>query len=116
MHMRVSSVAGLRARLVAGAAAVSASVVGPGVAFAATGGGGGSMPWSSFLTNLSNNLTGPTAGAVALIALFALGAQLAFGGEMSDFVSRLVKLGMVMSFLVAGASGLSAMGITGAVV
>lgn len=116
MHMRASFASGLRARLAEGVAVVSASVIAPGAAFAATGGGGGNMPWSTFLTNLMNNLTGPTAGAVALIALFALGYQLAWGGEMSDFSRRLIVLGMVVSFLVAGASGLSAMGITGAVV
>lgn len=88
----------------------------PHAAFASTGGGGGSMPWNSFLTTLKNDLTGPTAGVVALIAFFALAYQLSWGGEMSDLTRRLVILGMVVSFLVAGSSGLSAMGITGAVV
>lgn len=114
--MRVACASRLRARLTAGSAALSVPLAVPGVALAATGGGGGNMPWSSFVTNLSNNLTGPTAGAVALVALFALGYQLAWGGEMSDFSRRIIVLGMVISFLVAGASGLSAMGITGAVV
>ena len=84
--------------------------------FAANSGGGGRMPWNSFLTNLKDDLTGPTAGIVALIAFFALGYQLAWGGEMGDFARRLIILGMVVAFLVAGASGLSAMGITGALV
>ena len=116
MHMCVLSVAGLRARLAAGAAAVSASVIVPGVAFAATGGGGGSYPWSTFLTNLKNDLTGPTAGAIALIAMFAFGFQLLWGGEMSDFTRRVIMVGMIISLVVGGASALSAMGITGAVV
>lgn len=114
--MRASFFSGLRARLTAGAAVVFASVVVPGVAFAATGGGGQAMPWDPFVVGIKNNLTGPTAGAVALIALFALGYQLAWGGEMSDFARRIIVMGMIGSFLVAGASGLSAMGITGAVV
>lgn len=114
--MRASFASGLRARLAAGAAAVSASVVAPGVAFAATGGGGGNYPWSTFLTNLANNLTGPTAGAIALIALFALAFQLLWGGEMSDTTRRFVLAGMAISILVGGSSMLSAMGIAGAVV
>ena len=88
----------------------------PNVALAANAGGGGNMPWNPFLTNLRDNLTGPTAGAVALIAFFALGFQLAWGGEMSDFARRLIILGMVVAFLVGGAAGLNAMGITGALV
>lgn len=106
-----------KARLMGGvAAAVASASFLPGAAMAATGGGGGSMPWNGFLTTLKNDLTGPTAGVVALIAFFALAYQLAWGGEMSDLTRRLVILGMVVSFLVAGSSGLSAMGITGAVV
>ena len=104
-------------RFMGGASALAAGVLFlPQAGLAATGGGGGSMPWNSFLTTLKNDLTGPTAGVVALIAFFALAYQLAWGGEMSDLTRRLVILGMVVSFLVAGSSGLSAMGITGAVV
>ncbi len=88
----------------------------PGTAHAALGGGGGAMPWDGFLTTLKNDLTGPVAGAVALIAFFALAFQLAWGGEMSDFTRRIIVLGMVVAFLVAGATGLAAMGITGALV
>ena len=107
----------LKDRLMGGiAAAATGAILLPGAALASTGGGGGSMPWNSFLTTLKNDLTGPTAGVVALIAFFALAYQLAWGGEMSDLTRRLVILGMVVSFLVAGSSGLSAMGITGAVV
>ena len=97
-------------------AVITVSISVPGVAFAAGAGGGGAMPWASFLTTLKNDLTGPTAGIVALIAFFALAFQLAWGGEMSDFTRRIVILGMVVSFLVAGSQGLTAMGITGALV
>lgn len=104
-------------RLPGAVAALAAGMVMlPGVAMAAGAGGGGSMPWNSFLTTLKNDLTGPTAGIVALIAFFALAFQLAWGGEMSDLTRRLVILGMIVSFLVGGSSTLSAMGITGAVV
>jgi len=46
------------------------------------------MPWDSGLTIFINNLTGPLAGAVALIAIVFGGGSLLMGGEWEVFATR----------------------------
>ena len=58
----------------------------PDVAHAASAGGGG-LPWDTPLTTLKDDLTGPVAFAVALIAMVACGAALIFGGEINEFIA-----------------------------
>ena len=52
-----------------------------GNAFAGTG---PDMPWDSGLDKLVKNLTGKTALAIGVLAMFAAAAALVFGGEMSE--------------------------------
>jgi type IV secretory pathway VirB2 component (pilin) len=44
--------------------------------------GGGSLPWDAPLTN---DITGPVAFTISLLAMVACGAALAFGGEIHEF-------------------------------
>lgn len=69
------------------------------------------LPWESPLQNLAQSLTGPTAGAIALIALFAAGAVLVFGGEISDFAKRLIYIVIAVSLLIGGAALLRMIGV-----
>ncbi len=69
------------------------------------------LPWESPLQNLATSLTGPTAGAIALIALFAAGAVLVFGGEISDFAKRLIYIVIAVSLLIGGATLLRMIGV-----
>ncbi len=77
---------------------------------------GGGLPWDTPLQTLQNDLTGPVATAVSVMALFAAGAALVFGEELGPFVRRALLLVVAIAFLVLGTNFLSALGLTGAVV
>jgi len=81
-------------------------------ALASTGGG---LPWDTPLRTLQNDLTGPVATTVSVLALFAAGAALVFGEELSFFVRRALLLVIAIAFLVLGNGFLTALGLTGAV-
>lgn len=68
--------------------------------YAAAGGGGGGLPWENWLTQIQNSVTGPVAGAFAIIGLVIAGAVLIFGGELNGFFRTLLFLVMVMALLV----------------
>jgi type IV secretion system protein TrbC len=87
----------------------------PEVAQAASG-GGGNLPWDQPLTVLKNDLTGPVAFTISLLAMVACGAALVFGGEINEFVRRLIMLVLVCAFIVGVANVAAALGIAGAVV
>jgi type IV secretion system protein VirB2 len=77
---------------------------------------GGSLPWDTPLTTLKNDITGPVAFTISLLAMVACGAALVFGGEINEFVRRIVMLVLVCAFIVGVTNLASALGITGAVV
>ena len=95
-------------------ALVGATVLQPDIAQAATG--GGALPWDGPLTTLRNDLTGPVAFSIALLAMVAAGAALAFGGEMSQFVRAMIMVVLVAAFITGVVNVASALGIVGAVV
>ena len=61
--------------------AAAAVIVLTDPAFASSGGG---LPWETPLNKLKDSLSGPVALAVGVIAFFAGGAMLVFGGEMTE--------------------------------
>ncbi len=77
---------------------------------------GGSLPWDTPLQTLKNDLTGPVAFTISLLAMVACGAALVFGGEINEFIRRIVMLVLVCAFIVGVTNLASALGITGAVV
>ena len=81
-------------------------------AMASTGGG---LPWDTPLQTLQNDLTGPVATTVSVLALFAAGAALVFGEELGLFVRRALLLVVAIAFLVLGTNFLTALGLSGAV-
>jgi type IV secretion system protein VirB2 len=81
-------------------------------ALARTGGG---LPWDTPLQTLQNDLKGPVATTVSVLALFAAGAALVFGEELGLFVRRALLLVVAIAFLVLGTNFLTALGLTGAV-
>ncbi len=94
---------------------VSASaLVLPGVAHAAAG--GGALPWDGPLTTLRNDLTGPVAFSIALLAMVAAGAALAFGGEMNQFTRSMIMVVLVAAFITGVVNIAATLGIVGAVV
>ena len=86
----------------------------PNLAHASTA--GGSLPWDTPLTTLRNDITGPVAFTISLLAMVACGAALVFGGEINEFIRRLIMVVLVAAFLVGVTNLASALGITGAVV
>jgi type IV secretory pathway VirB2 component (pilin) len=78
--------------------------------------GGGSLPWDTPLTTLKNDISGPVAFTISLLAMVACGAALVFGGEIHEFIRRIIMLVLVASFIVGVTNLASGLGITGAVV
>lgn len=86
----------------------------PDAAHAAAG--GGALPWDGPLTTLRNDLTGPVAFTIALLAMVAAGAALAFGGEMGQFTRSMIMVVLVGAFITGVVNVAAALGIVGAVV
>ncbi len=80
-------------------------------AFAATG--GTALPWEGPLKTIQDSLTGPVATTIAIVALFAAGAGLVFGDEMSNFVKRVLIGVMSLALLIAGSGFLTSLNLTG---
>jgi type IV secretion system protein VirB2 len=75
---------------------------------------GGNLPWDGPLTTLKNDITGPVAFTISLLAMVACGAALVFGGEINEFIRRII---MLVAALITGVVNVaSALGITGAIV
>lgn len=96
--------------LTIGAAAIAL----PNAAYAAAG--GGALPWDGPLTTLRNDLTGPVAFSIALLAMVAAGAALAFGGEMNQFTRSMIMVVLVAAFITGVVNIAATLGIVGAVV
>ena len=77
---------------------------------------GGSLPWDTPLTTLKNDITGPVAFTISLLAMVACGAALVFGGEINEFIRRIIMLVLVCAFIVGVTNLASSLGIAGAVV
>jgi type IV secretion system protein TrbC len=86
----------------------------PDAAHASSAGGG--LPWDAPLTTLKNDLTGPVAFTISLLAMVACGAALVFGGEINEFVRRIIMLVLVAALITGVVNVASALGITGAIV
>jgi type IV secretory pathway VirB2 component (pilin) len=99
---------------VLGGLALGALACHPNLAHAANA--GGSLPWDTPLTTLRNDITGPVAFTISLLAMVACGAALVFGGEVNEFIRRLIMLVLVAAFLVGVTNLASALGISGAIV
>jgi type IV secretion system protein VirB2 len=81
------------------------TIVAAAPAFAnTTGTTGTALPWEGPLGDIQRSLTGPVALAISVIALFAAGAGLVFGDEMSAFVKRVLIGVMSLALLIAGST------------
>jgi type IV secretory pathway VirB2 component (pilin) len=83
-------------------------------AFAA--GGGQALPWEAPLTRLQQSLSGPVAGAIAVIALVAIGVTLVFGGEWNEFARRSVYAVCAIAFIISASALLGGLFAVGAAV
>jgi type IV secretion system protein VirB2 len=64
---------------------------------------GNNLPWEGPLQTLVTSLTGPVAYAISIVAIVALGAGLAFGGEMSESMRRMLQVGIAVCLVVFAA-------------
>ena len=65
--------------------------------------GGFSAPWEQPLSSLSKELTGPTAGSIAIIAIFVAGLALIFGEDLGKFARTLLMIVIAISLLIGAA-------------
>jgi type IV secretion system protein VirB2 len=58
---------------------------------------GEALPWEGPLDKIKASLTGPVAITISIIAIAGCGLAIIFGGEMNDFIKRLVYIVLVVS-------------------
>jgi len=75
------------------------------------------MPWESTLQKIQNSLSGPVAGALALIGIVGAGGMLIFGGDnLSGFMRMIVYLVLVISIIIGGNTIIQQFTATGALI
>ena len=82
-------------------------------AMASTAGG---LPWDSAVTTLTNDLTGPVATGVSVVAFLAAGSTLIFGEDLGGISKKLLYVVLGAAVMVLGNKFLSVLGLTGAMV
>lgn len=96
------------------AGTVFLTIAGAGQALASTSGG---LPWDGPVQTLQNDLTGPIATGISVVALLGAGAALAFGGdELGGVAKKLLYLVLAIAIIVLGNNFLSALGLSGAII
>ncbi|MEW5250906.1 TrbC/VirB2 family protein [Microbulbifer sp. 2201CG32-9] len=66
------------------------------------------LPWESPLQLIQRSLTGPVALVGAILGIAAAGLSLVFaGGEMTEFIRRVVMLVLVISLIIGAASAIT---------
>jgi type IV secretion system protein TrbC len=78
--------------------------------------GGQALPWEAPLTRLQQSLSGPVAGAIAIIGLVAIGVTLVFGGEWNEFARRAVYAVCAIAFIISATALLGSLFAVGAAV
>ncbi len=74
----------------------------------------GSLPWDTPVQTLQNDLTGPVATGISVIAFLAAGAALVFGEELGGIAKKALFVVLGVAMIVLGNNFLSALGLTGA--
>ncbi|SCC93509.1 Conjugal transfer protein TrbC [Thiomonas sp. X19] len=82
-------------------------------AMASTSGG---LPWDTPIQTLQNDLTGPVATGISVIAFLAAGAALVFGEELGGIAKKALYVVLGVAMIVMGNKFLSALGLSGAVI
>lgn len=86
----------------------------PDLVLASVGGGGG-LPYESWLVSLRNSVTGPVAFTLSIIGIVVAGGILIFGGELNAFFRTLIFIVLVMALLI-GAQNIMTNLFAGAVI
>jgi type IV secretory pathway VirB2 component (pilin) len=102
--------------LILALAAGAAVLLDPGLARAASSAMSQGMPWDGPLTRLTESIKGPVAYAVSLMGIVVAGASLVFGGEINEFVRRVIMLVLVVSLIMFASNILSSLFSAGATI
>ncbi len=77
----------------------------------------GSLPWDDSITIIQNDLTGPVATGVSVLAFLGAGATLIFGHEeLGGIAKKLLYVVLGVALIVLGNKFLAVMGLTGALI
>ena len=93
-------------------AAISALALVPGAAEAA--GGGGSMPYSSWLTTFRTSVTGEIAQIISLIVVVGGVAGWILAGQLEGLLQVLLRCGVGVAIIVGAAAFITSTGSAGA--
>ena len=74
------------------------------------------LEWETPLQKIRDSVTGPVAYAISLLGIVVTGAILVFGGEINEFVRRIIMLVLVISLMVFAADLLNTLFNKGAVI
>ena len=72
-----------------------------------------SLPWDTPIQTLQNNLTGPVATGISVVAFLAAGAALVFGEELGGIAKKALYIVLGCAMIVFGNSFLSQLGLVG---
>ena len=97
------------------ALAVAVVLILPDMAMASDSGTGG-LPWETPLQTVSKSIKGPVAYAISLMGIIAAGAMLIWGGEVNEFLRRIVMLILVISLVVLASNLLTTLFSSAAVI
>ncbi|MHB8347394.1 MAG: TrbC/VirB2 family type IV secretion system protein [Acidiferrobacterales bacterium] len=76
----------------------------------------GGLPWDGPVQTLQNDLTGPIATGISVVAFLAAGAALVFGEELGGIAKKALFVVMGVAMIVLGNGFLSALGLSGAII
>lgn len=88
----------------------------PAHASDASAAGAGGLPWEGPLDKLRRSFSGPVAFTISLLGLIATGATLIWGGEISEFMRRIIYVILVICIIVFANGLLTGALFSGAVV
>lgn len=76
----------------------------------------GGLPWDGPIQILQNDLTGPVATGISVVAFLAAGAALVFGEELGGIAKKAFYVVLGISMIVGGNKVLTILGLQGAMV
>lgn len=76
----------------------------------------GGLPWDTPIQTLQNDLTGPVATGISVVAFLAAGAALVFGEELGGIAKKAMYVVLGVAMIVMGNKFLAALGLQGAMI
>lgn len=76
----------------------------------------GALPWDTPIATLQNDLTGPVATGISVIAFLAAGSALVFGEELGGIAKKALYVVLGVAMIVMGNKFLVALGLSGALI